>query len=189
MTCYTKAELENMLEDVVNELDLSDEVAFDHGEWGTPPAALVRDVLAVKDRQMAMLKAGLVDVLDHATKKQGHENGAERLCRILYGRSAEIGDTIGGLDAQMLHDAAAELERAGWRDIATAPRDGSAFQAWLTGAGSTGWWEPICNFGPSGRLGVWRRIDGRYDFDYSLTHITATHWMPRPSCPTPGGAF
>ena len=41
----------------------------------------------------------------------GHENGAERLCRILYGRSAEIGDTIGGLDAQMLRDAATELER------------------------------------------------------------------------------
>jgi hypothetical protein len=126
---------------------------------------------------------------ERAATKSCHGNGAERLCRILYGRGAEIGDTIGGLDAQMLHDAAAEIERTGWRDIATAPRDGSAFQAWLTGAGSTGWWEPICNFGPSGRLGVWRRIDGRYDFDYSLTHITATHWMPRPSCPTPGGAF
>ena len=32
-------------------------------------------------------------------------NGAERLCRILYGRKPEIGDTIGGLDAQMLTDA------------------------------------------------------------------------------------
>ena len=41
----------------------------------------------------------------------GHENGAERLCRILYGRGAEIGDTIGGPDAKMLRDAAAELER------------------------------------------------------------------------------
>ena len=46
-----------------------------------------------------------------ATQALGHENGAERLCRILYGRSAEIGDTIGGLDAQMLHDAYAEIER------------------------------------------------------------------------------
>lgn len=36
--------------------------------------------------------------------------GAERLCRILYGRKPEIGDTIGGLDAQMLNDAAAVLE-------------------------------------------------------------------------------
>jgi hypothetical protein len=40
-----------------------------------------------------------------------HENGAERLCRILYGRGAEVGDTIGGLDAQMLHDAHDEIER------------------------------------------------------------------------------
>ena len=123
-----------------------------------------------------------------ATTKAGRENGAERLCRILYGRRAEIGDTIGGLDAQMLHDAAAELERAGWRDIATAPRDGRGFQAWLTGAGSTGWWEPRCHFGMSGRLGIWRRIDGGYAFDYSTTNIVATHWMPQPSCPTPVGA-
>jgi hypothetical protein len=48
---------------------------------------------------------------ERAATKSCHGNGAERLCRILYGRGAEIGDTIGGLDAQMLHDAAAELER------------------------------------------------------------------------------
>ena len=46
-----------------------------------------------------------------AKPSSGHENGAERLCRILYGRGAEIGDTIGGLDAQMLHDAHSEIER------------------------------------------------------------------------------
>jgi hypothetical protein len=37
-------------------------------------------------------------------------NGAEKLCRILYGRKPEIADTIGGLDAQMLTDAAVVLE-------------------------------------------------------------------------------
>ena len=56
--------------------------------------------------------AGLERIAERAaTTKAGHEKGAERLCRILYGRGAEIGDTIGGLDAQMLHDAVAELER------------------------------------------------------------------------------
>lgn len=62
MTCWTKEELENMLEDVVNELDLSDGMIDEHGPLGTPPAVLVRLVLEQKDKQIAMLKAGFVDV-------------------------------------------------------------------------------------------------------------------------------
>ena len=50
MSCHTKEELENMLEDVVNALDLSDGAIAKHGELGTPPAELVRLVLAEKDR-------------------------------------------------------------------------------------------------------------------------------------------
>lgn len=61
MTCWTKEQLENMLEDVVNELDLSDEMIDEHGPLGTPPAILVRLVLEQKDKQIAMLKAGFVD--------------------------------------------------------------------------------------------------------------------------------
>ena len=62
MTCWTKEELENMLEDVVNELNLSDEIIEEHGSLGTPPAMLVWLVLEQKDKQIAMLKAGFVDV-------------------------------------------------------------------------------------------------------------------------------
>lgn len=36
--------------------------------------------------------------------------GAERLCRALYDRAPGVDDTIGGLDARLLHDAAAVLE-------------------------------------------------------------------------------
>lgn len=61
----------------------------------------------------------------------GQENGAERLCRILYGRGAEIGDTIGGLDAQMLHDAVAELERM---RKAVLPEDEPSWAKSLVGA-------------------------------------------------------
>ena len=46
-------------------------------------------------------------------------NGAEKLCLALYGRAPEIDDTVGGLDAKMLHDAAAVLNalaRAGIED-------------------------------------------------------------------------
>lgn len=45
MSCWTKPELENMLEDVINELDLSEAIIEKHGQQGTTPAELVRLVL------------------------------------------------------------------------------------------------------------------------------------------------
>lgn len=62
MSCWTKQELENMLEDVVNELDLSQEMIEKHGQEGTAPATLVRLVLEEKDRQIRMLKLGMVQI-------------------------------------------------------------------------------------------------------------------------------
>jgi hypothetical protein len=62
MSCWTKPELENMLEDVVNELNLSSEMIEKHGPLGTPPAELVRLVLAQKDQQIAALKAGMIEI-------------------------------------------------------------------------------------------------------------------------------
>lgn len=59
MSCWTKEQLENMLEDVVNELDLSESAIEKHGMLGTPPAKLVRLVLDEKDKVIANLKAGL----------------------------------------------------------------------------------------------------------------------------------
>ena len=69
MSCHTKEELENMLEDVVTELELSDLAMALHGPRGTPPAELVRLVLAEKDKRIAMLRAGMVDVA-HLTTEQ-----------------------------------------------------------------------------------------------------------------------
>lgn len=60
MSRWTKPELENMLEDVVNELDLSDGMLEEHGPWGTPPAELVRIVLERKDLEIAALKNGII---------------------------------------------------------------------------------------------------------------------------------
>ena len=62
MSCWTKEQLENMLEDVVNELYLSDEMIEEHGQDGTPPAVLVKLVLTKKDRQIKMLKAGIMEI-------------------------------------------------------------------------------------------------------------------------------
>jgi hypothetical protein len=60
MSCWTKEELENMLEDVVNELDLSDCMIEKHGPLGTAPSELVRLVLERKDLEINALKSGLV---------------------------------------------------------------------------------------------------------------------------------
>lgn len=57
MSCWNKVELENMLEDVVNELDLSEAVIKNHGPLGTAPAELVRIILNEKDLEIKMLKA------------------------------------------------------------------------------------------------------------------------------------
>ncbi len=62
MSCHSREELEQMLEDVVNELDLSDVAIATHGPIGTPPSELVRLVLDQKDKKIRMLQAGMVDV-------------------------------------------------------------------------------------------------------------------------------
>ena len=62
MSCHTKEELEQMLFDVVNELDLSDVALDKHGPLGTPPAILVRAVLAQKDLQISLLRRGFNEV-------------------------------------------------------------------------------------------------------------------------------
>ena len=64
MSCWNKEELEQMLEDVVNELDLSDLAIEEHGPMGTPPAELVRLVLEQKDKTIRMLEQGMVRVSD-----------------------------------------------------------------------------------------------------------------------------
>jgi len=51
-----------MLEDVVNELDLSDDAIAEHGPMGTAPSELVRLVLDQKDREIQNLKAGMISL-------------------------------------------------------------------------------------------------------------------------------
>ena len=58
MSCWTKEQLENMLEDVVNVLDLSESMIETHGPHGTAPAEMVRIVLDIKDQEIKMLKGG-----------------------------------------------------------------------------------------------------------------------------------
>lgn len=62
MSCWTKQELESMLEDVISALGLSDGMIDTHGPLGTPPAELVRLVLDRKDQEIMLLKRGFVSV-------------------------------------------------------------------------------------------------------------------------------
>ena len=62
MSCWSKEQLENMLEDVVNELDLSDGMIEEHGPLGTPPAELVRLVIERKDLEIKMLNSGFIAI-------------------------------------------------------------------------------------------------------------------------------
>ena len=58
---HSKDAMRDMLEDVVNELDLSAAAIEEHGPLGTPPAELVRLVLVEKDNAIRNLRAGMVD--------------------------------------------------------------------------------------------------------------------------------
>lgn len=58
MSCWSKQELENMLEDIVNELNLSEGAIEKHGPLGTAPAELVRLALEQKDLEIEALKRG-----------------------------------------------------------------------------------------------------------------------------------
>lgn len=62
MSCWNREQLENMLEDVVNELDLSDSMIEKHGPIGTSPAELVRLVLERKDLEIEALKNGMISI-------------------------------------------------------------------------------------------------------------------------------
>lgn len=62
MSCHTKEQLENMLEDVVNELNLSEIDISKHGQIGTEPSKLVRMILDQKDKEIRMLKLGMVSL-------------------------------------------------------------------------------------------------------------------------------
>jgi hypothetical protein len=56
---YKCEQYKNMLEDVINELDLSEIAIEKHGQLGTPPAELVRLVLKEKDKKIAALRSGI----------------------------------------------------------------------------------------------------------------------------------
>lgn len=62
MSIWTKKQLEQMLEDVVNELDLSDSSIEQHGPLGTAPAKLVRLVLEEKNLKIRMLESGMLNI-------------------------------------------------------------------------------------------------------------------------------
>jgi|APSaa5957512576_1039674.scaffolds.fasta_scaffold200437_2 hypothetical protein len=62
MSCLNTKELEQMLEDVVNKLDLSNSALTKHEQIGTPPAELVRIVFDEKESTIRALIAGMRNI-------------------------------------------------------------------------------------------------------------------------------
>jgi hypothetical protein len=69
----------SLLEDVVNELDVSEIAIEKHGPLGTEPAELVRLVLVEKDLKIAALKSGMTDTADLAYRME-----LRALCKQLW---------------------------------------------------------------------------------------------------------
>lgn len=81
MSKWNKEELENMLEDVVNELNLSESAIEKHGPLGTSPAELVRMILEEKDLRIMALERG-VKVIDSSFKDSEEKQGDKTLKEI-----------------------------------------------------------------------------------------------------------
>lgn len=79
MSKWSKEELDNMLEDVVNELELSDSAVEKHGQLGTAPSELVRLVLEEKDLRIRALEANFVDASKSNCNKHSVSQRSELL--------------------------------------------------------------------------------------------------------------
>jgi hypothetical protein len=146
MSAWTKPELENMLEDVVNELDLSDGMIEHHGPLGTAPAKLVRQVMARKDRQIAMLSSGFRDVGDAEARLETNltDNVVELSQDVL---STVFGNTHGmtpELQLEALKSACMELiAELGWVECESC--QGTAYVEYEDPNGTTRMPCPTCN--------------------------------------------
>lgn len=65
--------------------------------------------------------------------------------------------------------------REGWRDIASAPKDGTRVLLAHASAAFDGWWDD--------GEGAW--VDGETDNDGDYIAYRPSHWMPLPPLPLP----
>jgi hypothetical protein len=84
----------------------------------------------------------------------------------------------------MLRELRSALTASGWLPFATAPQDGTEFQAWLVNRFVPGgFWVPRCRYNTHGAFEIWTRCDyDQEDWD-DVGESTATHWMPHPEVP------
>jgi len=108
MSCHNKEALEQMLEDVVNELDLSESAIAEHGPNGTPPAELVRLVLQQKDRTIRNLRAGMTDCSQLTALRQERE----RLRGAIQSAAAQLNQVSGQVSRGFLGRVKSELSAA-----------------------------------------------------------------------------
>lgn len=85
----------------------------------------------------------------------------ERLAEIIGGAGAECGLVMHGKQLAVIANAILEAfpELQGWRDIESAPRDGTPFQAWMTdgkeGRTLYNCWVQFARFNKAGKFEAW----------------------------------
>jgi hypothetical protein len=118
-----------------------------------------------------------------ASEWAAHKNGMRR--------AAEIADDIGAfIAAEAIRDEAdaasptapVPAEEEGWRDIASAPKDGT--RVFITNGEwvSEGWFSHSIWLGANAKDGGWVTDDERND---GFVYTNITYWQPFPALPTP----
>ena len=74
MSAYTKYELENMLEDIINELDLSKSTIEKYGSLAIEPSKLVKLVLEEKNMKISILELQIKQLLKYKNGKYAEKN-------------------------------------------------------------------------------------------------------------------
>ena len=123
MSIYSKEDLENLLEDVVNELDLSDAAIEKHGPLGTAPAELVRLVLAQKDSVIRNLRADTNDA-DRIEKLEAELEGeVERRCLKYLDKIKKLEDELDRTRRER-DEARRAIAKLGTNDLREKENDG-----------------------------------------------------------------
>lgn len=165
--------LRNLLEDVVNELDLSETAIEKHGPLGTPPSELIRLVLAEKDTKIAALKAGMKDASLQSSETLSKEKVIEILAEyskkggaVFFGNMSKIAEAICSLSTKGKYSEWISIEKE-------KPANKQIVLAWANG------------YEYPRRLKFYAACE--YNDEMFLPDDgdeTPSHWMPMPEPPT-----
>ena len=125
-----------------------------------------------------------------------HDRALEAAARAIWAADGLDRDDDNGWDGQAVSEHTRNMVRAearaavtaylaeagdGWRDIETAPKDGTRVLLYPGGA-FTARWSEECQFGQFKNAPGWQIFECEDPF-YSVAEDKPTHWMPLPAPP------